>query len=306
MLDYQDKSKCPICTSNIPSEELPETDIVRINCPRCGKYEITEDAVIEFIRSSLETKTLSVSFWIRQHQKVTKRIKIDFSTMHRIIVPFVPPKPKEQADSFILWVGGVIQRPDQTANSSAGNLIPIIGAYNVNGVNYVAQYLFKEGLIYQDKLGTGIIPDQYQVQLTFKGWDRFYELQQLNKDSRLTFMAMQFGKEPINTLYEKVIKDAVHKTGFEIKKLDDNNMAGLIDDKLRVEIRRSKFLIADLTDDNNGSYWESGFAEGLGISVIYICEEEKFEEKKTHFDTNHHLTVKCLKMKIDGTNFLKN
>lgn len=27
------------------------------------------------------------------------------------------------------------------------------------------------------------------------------------------------------------------------------------------------------------------------MPVIYICEEEKFKEKKTHFDTNHHLTL---------------
>ncbi len=27
------------------------------------------------------------------------------------------------------------------------------------------------------------------------------------------------------------------------------------------------------------------------MPVIYICEEEKFKTKLTHFDTNHHLTV---------------
>jgi len=25
--------------------------------------------------------------------------------------------------------------------------------------------------------------------------------------------------------------------------------------------------------------------------VIYTCEKNKFESQKTHFDTNHHLTV---------------
>lgn len=33
------------------------------------------------------------------------------------------------------------------------------------------------------------------------------------------------------------------------------------------------------------------YAEGLGKPVIYTCEKEKFEEQKTHFDTNHHLTI---------------
>jgi nucleoside 2-deoxyribosyltransferase len=61
---------------------------------------------------------------------------------------------------------------------------------------------------------------------------------------------------------------------------------------LRVEIRTSRFLIADLTHGNQGAYWEAGFAEGLGKPVIYTCEKSQFEIYKTHFDTNHHLTVK--------------
>jgi len=74
-------------------------------------------------------------------------------------------------------------------------------------------------------------------------------------------------------------------------KLVDRPKAGLLDDRLRVEIQTSRFLIADLTHENAGAYWEAGYAERLGKQVIYTCEKEKFEEQKTHFDTNHHLTV---------------
>jgi len=75
------------------------------------------------------------------------------------------------------------------------------------------------------------------------------------------------------------------------RRLDDIPKAGLIDDRLRNEIRTSRFLISDLTHENAGTYWEAGYAEGLGKPVIYTCEESKFESQKTHFDTNHHLTV---------------
>lgn len=56
-------------------------------------------------------------------------------------------------------------------------------------------------------------------------------------------------------------------------------------------IRSARFVVADLTHDNNGAYFEAGFAEGLGVPVIYTCEAQKFKEKKTHFDTNHMHTV---------------
>jgi nucleoside 2-deoxyribosyltransferase len=64
----------------------------------------------------------------------------------------------------------------------------------------------------------------------------------------------------------------------------------LIDDQIRVRIRASRFVIAELTHENRGVYWEAGFAEGLGRPVIYTCK--KSAELKTHFDTNHHLTVR--------------
>lgn len=74
-------------------------------------------------------------------------------------------------------------------------------------------------------------------------------------------------------------------------RLDDEPRAGLIDDSLRLAIKRSRFLIADLTHANNGAYWEAGYAEGVGKPVIYTCEENAFANSGTHFDTNHHQTV---------------
>ncbi len=67
--------------------------------------------------------------------------------------------------------------------------------------------------------------------------------------------------------------------------------AGIIDNIMRTQIRDAAFVVVDLTHDNSGAYWEAGYAEGLGKPVIYICEENKFKEAQTHFDTNHCTTV---------------
>jgi hypothetical protein len=84
---------------------------------------------------------------------------------------------------------------------------------------------------------------------------------------------------------------AVRETGFELYRLDDRPKAGLIDNHTRVEIRAAKFLVCDLTDENRGAYWESGFAEGAGKPVFYTCEKSKFGATKTHFDTEHLQTI---------------
>jgi nucleoside 2-deoxyribosyltransferase len=106
-------------------------------------------------------------------------------------------------------------------------------------------------------------------------------------------MAMPFDDPDLDKIFTDHFKSAVKATGFDLKRLDEGQPAGLIDDRLRVEIRQSRFLIADLTHNNNGAYWEAGYAEGLGKPVIYTCRKDVFDnpQKGTHFDTNHHLTV---------------
>ncbi len=90
---------------------------------------------------------------------------------------------------------------------------------------------------------------------------------------------------------ESCFKPAVAETGFQLVLLRDKPRAGPIDNHLRAEIRSSRFLLADLTTDNAGAYWEGGFAEGLGKPVIYLCEKSAFDNRGTHFDTNHCQTV---------------
>ncbi len=52
-----------------------------------------------------------------------------------------------------------------------------------------------------------------------------------------------------------------------------------------VDIKRSKFIITDLTNNNLGAYYEAGYAAGRGLPVIKCCSQEWFD--KIHFDVNH-------------------
>jgi nucleoside 2-deoxyribosyltransferase len=244
-----------------------------------------------FRRSEETDKILSVSYWVRHNQHKENYVQIDILKLRPLLIPFVSPKPKEQANKLLFWIGDNFPKPNDEIDFELNDLISVIAAYDANGVDYICRFLINEGIFDKANISPYSESGSFSGILSFKGWDRYYELQRSNKDSRLAFMAMKFGEEPLNSIYKKVIKKAVEQTGFDLRKLDEEPRAGLIDDKLRVEIRRSKFLIADLTHDNNGAYWEAGFAEGLGMPVIYICEEEKFKSSKSHFDTNHHLTV---------------
>jgi hypothetical protein len=63
-------------------------------------------------------------------------------------------------------------------------------------------------------------------------------------------MAMPFRNSQLDQVFKECFKPAVYDTGFELRRLDEGQPAGLIDDQLRVRIRTSWFLVAELTTEN--------------------------------------------------------
>ena len=120
-------NSCPICNS--------QTNIIcdpqKINCPRCGRFEIAQEALPMFEHSNLPDKILSVSYWIQNHQSDPERfVLINIELMRKLLIDFEAPKPKEQADKFILWLGNSMKKPNQKVGITATNLISILGAYD--------------------------------------------------------------------------------------------------------------------------------------------------------------------------------
>lgn len=66
----------------------------------------------------------------------------------------------------------------------------------------------------------------------------------------------------------------------------NENFNESIFDHIVASIRRSRFLIADLTEASSNVYWEAGFAYGLGMKVIYTCRES--DKEKVKFNVQHN------------------
>ena len=131
-----------------------------------------------------------------------------------------------------------------------------------------------------------------QVNLTLNGWEQYEAEKRGQFEGNYGFIAMQFGDTDLDNFVQSVVKPTIKEnTGYDLVDMRDVSQAGVIDNIMRVQIRDAAFVIAELSHDNLGAYWEAGYAEGLGKPVIYICEQEKFDEKSTHFDTNHCTTV---------------
>jgi hypothetical protein len=230
---------------------------------------------------------------VRKAQRPSKPLQIREADLPSYQAAGSLPSPQEQLDNLILWMGREHISPGTPVTSAIEPLAATVGAsISPVGSNEGAfQWLLRETA--DQKLFThGNVPGgRIGFQLTIKGWNRYEELRHRSVTSRTAFMAMKFGDRQLHKVLQTCFKPAVARAGFELRPLNEKQPAGLIDNQIRAAIRSARFVVADLTHDNNGAYFEAGFAEGLGLPVLYTCEAGRFRDKKTHFDTNHMRTI---------------
>jgi nucleoside 2-deoxyribosyltransferase len=56
--------------------------------------------------------------------------------------------------------------------------------------------------------------------------------------------------------------------------------------KIITEIKNSRFIIADVTHQRAGVYFEAGYALGLGLPVIWSVRDDDLNN--VHFDTRQY------------------
>ncbi len=201
--------------------------------------------------------------------------------------------PAVQAMNLIRYIGDQVSESGEPISLFAPDLPQTIGAPSEKFAEQLVEELYENAVIRMAEPqktfgGTTFL----YVNLTLKGWEQYEAEKRGRFAGNYGFLAMQFDDANLEVFVLEVLKPTVREaTGFELVDMRNISKAGIIDNIMRVQIRDAKFVIVDLTHDNNGAYWEAGFAEGLGKPVIYICEKEKFDAQKPHFDTNHCTTV---------------
>ena len=110
------------------------------------------------------------------------------------------------------------------------------------------------------------------------------EMNPISASSEKVFISMPMDKdkcENVDTI-RAGIKSAVEESGNTPYFLDKDTHNDNIYNKMMEEIISCKFLIADLTSQNPGVYYEAGYAKAAGKTVIFTCKEDDFES--VHFD----------------------
>jgi len=254
-------------------------------CKRCGLVRLESEAADDFPGERFtEEDKYAISrtlrnVWERSGGKGSDRV-LTLSVIKNIASQYRPMDPIEKMDHALInfekrsaYVGAIIQ-------IDLINDYPLFHCNKYDELKSICNLLFKEGFMFS--------PDAFNPQnnayITAKGYQKLRELKKPGKDSKQCFVAMWF-KSEMTDVFKKAIQPAIEfiekgagTPRFEAVKIDNVEHVNDINDEIIAQIRRSRFMVCDLTGYRGGVYFEAGFAYGLGLDIIYTCREDWTKE----------------------------
>ncbi len=126
----------------------------------------------------------------------------------------------------------------------------------------------------------------FSISLTPIGFKRIDTVDRDGLGNRNVFVAMQFKD---TAKLRECIKEGIEKAGYNPILIDEVEHNNQIMPEILYNIRRSLFVVAELTHKNPGAYLEEGYALGYGKPVIQLCRDDALQD--LHFDIRQKSTV---------------
>lgn len=302
--------KCPIWDT--PAKMILEIGKLRdiIDSPRAGGKYVIEGWVLASMKLNIQqpddaTKAHLTSWLIEQRDQGVEYPPITLETIkyakQRRDLPIYA-----RADRFLRYLSSLepsvgrqfqlelqdTEYPEVLMNMQAFAESKLKGTAK-GGIHEIVTfdaYLEEKGWI-QKGLRFGL------YQIAVEGYAHLEELERRGSDSSQAFVAMWFDPSMENA-WKEGIACGIRDAGYKPFRIDRKELSNKIDDEIIAEIRRSRFIVCDVTCElikhndeptaiHRGSvYYEAGFAYGLGIHVIFTCRKDVLE--KIAFDTRQY------------------
>jgi len=248
----------------------------QVDCGTCGRNNIEHNAALAV--RPMQDKYL-LSGITRQASKTQKVLTITKNNIEQLLQSTnMPGGPLGKMDRLLLYIAHEGQSADEFIPLDRYKDWPLVFAKNSKEFVYLSENLVKQGLLEQPVF----MSEKEEYRLTPAGWGKAAELRRTERDSSQAFVAMWFDST-LDAVYEDGFKPALEKTGFKPIRIDLVPHDEYIPLRILAEIRRSGLLVADLTENRGGVYFEAGFAMGLGTRVIWTCRKDAMND--VHFDT---------------------
>ena len=267
---------CPICqfATSMQAPLLATYNAALIphpvECPRCGFYAIDQDLFRQPIREP--DVAIRLSGAVRRATDATKAFRepITSQNYRQIATEAGGPTgqdPDELLDHLLLSIASRSRylgdaTPPEPADAWVARLFLPGRAQLQNFIDDMDE----------DLVVTPVLGENVSFKLTHAGWRRVHEARRRRGPGNQAFVAMWF-HAGLDRVFDDGVRPALAEVGYRAYRQDRSGNNDRIDDAMVAEIRRSRLLVADFTGGRPSVYFEAGLAEGLGIPVIWCCNQ---------------------------------
>lgn len=272
------KNICVVCKREDASIVATEPHMVR--CAQCGAYEIRS---IEYEQMLKREPNSLFSAWIRNRSEEGGSAPRISSTTWKDLGPSLRvPSLREKQAALMKAFARRAMFPGTIGRYQPDADFTLAWAKNDGELRFLVEDLIVRELL--DKTAT--VGRSFLI--TAKGWDYLDSMPVGGVFSDQVFVAMSFS-DAMRPAWDKAIAPAVRQAGYTPYRVDANPHIERIDHKIMVEIKASRFLVADVTEQRAGVYFEAGFALGRNLPVVWTVREDDL--KNVHFDTRQYAHI---------------
>lgn len=265
---------CPLCET-MAERHPSDGDCHHYRCSRCGRFEITGTA-----KACDKTPELHVKLagWIRDQNRNGVMPRVSSDTLDRLAHRTVP---------------GVTERSERLLREAINGMGRLDEMVSLAKPRFVAATYSRDSqelsVLWKLLVGKGwmvLVADQGpRVTITAEGHIAAEELSTERGRSEEVFVAMSFSPE-MTSIYDDGLRLGIERAGYVPIRVDRTEHVNRIDDEILARIRKSAFVVADLTEQKLGVYFEAGFALGLSLPVIWSCRKDDIAD--LHFDVRQY------------------
>ncbi|MEQ2564110.1 hypothetical protein WMO41_13225 [Ventrimonas sp. CLA-AP-H27] len=313
---------CPVCGAKAYIQQSMDPVKFFYSCPICGRYEyyvrLTElekfnlnhlssyllyngfkESMNEYRYFTTMSKERCDEYNIKfRHGDVTYGHPVRLENEN--VENWYPKTFSEKVDNILLYLNSRIMHMGEYVKLSKEEMIScfFVDRYDYKDgncakrtdteiqaqQNYILNFLVSRNYILSPQSWAGG-ENERPVTLSPEGYDRIDSIQKNMVDGKKVLVAMKFGED--TQKLREMIRQGITLAGYVAIFIDEVEHNDFITPELLKYIKDSKFIVADLSHQNNGAYSEEGYAMGLGKPVIQLCKKDV----KLHFDIAQKNTI---------------
>lgn len=282
------KQKCFLCEKECEVNRNNLERRIYVKCQTCGEYGLTEEAS-DYVNSEIEKdKKWILSALLRQKTETGNPLLeiLTKDIVEMLNTAKIPEYPLDKMNKILLYIHKKTSEFGKSVEIEVETDYPIFFAKSEQELSNMIEALREKGFLKYKNISKNNKTICSCI-LTMDGIKKIYEIQKSQPENKQCFVAMWFDGS-MDDAWKNGFNVAIKETGYDPLRIDLKEHNEKICDAIISEIRKSILLVADITGMRSGVFFEAGFANGLGIPVIWTCREDYKDKIKEHFDTRQY------------------